>query len=375
MLQIDHLTKIFANTTDAIAGGIRDMSVSLETGTFFTLLGPSGCGKTTTLRCVAGLETPDRGRVEAEGHVLFDSGAGTNVPMNRREIGMVFQSYAIWPHMTVAENVAFPLTVSKDRRYSRDEIEKAVDRALQTVDLAGFQPRPATRLSGGQQQRVALARSIVKTPRLLLLDEPLSNLDAQLREEMRVELKRLQRQIGITTIYVTHDQAEALTLSDRIAVIDHGNVVQIGDPKDIYFRPANDFVARFVGATNLLDGKVLKTDSAGTEVELAQGRHRLHCTGTAPLKNGDPVAVSIRPESIRLSTDQSGGGPNINRLSGTIQIVAFQGDACRVDVLIGGTLFQVKAAPHFVMPDAAAIDLVFDAEHTLAVPKTSAQGA
>jgi iron(III) transport system ATP-binding protein len=372
MLQIDHLTKIFANTTDAIAGGIRDMSVSLETGTFFTLLGPSGCGKTTTLRCIAGLETPDRGRVEAEGHILFDSADGTNVAMNRREIGMVFQSYAIWPHMTVAENVAFPLTVAKDHRYSRGEIEKAVDKALETVDLAGLQSRPATRLSGGQQQRVALARSIVKTPRLLLLDEPLSNLDAQLREEMRVELKRLQRQIGITTVYVTHDQAEALTLSDQIAVIDQGNVVQLGDPKEIYFRPANDFVARFVGTTNLLDGKVLNTDNTRTEVELPHG-HRLHCTRTAPLENGAPVAVSIRPESIRLSSDPSDGGTVTNSLSGTVQIVAFQGDSCRVDVLIGDTLFQVKTPPHFVMPADAAIDLVFDAKDTLAVPKTSAQ--
>jgi iron(III) transport system ATP-binding protein len=368
MLQIDHLTKIFANTTDAIAGGIRDMSVSLETGTFFTLLGPSGCGKTTTLRCIAGLENPDQGRVEAEGHVLFDSADGTNVAMNRREIGMVFQSYAIWPHMTVAENVAFPLTVAKDRNYTREEIEKAVDQALQTVDLAGLQSRPATRLSGGQQQRVALARSIVKTPRLLLLDEPLSNLDAQLREEMRVELKRLQRQIGITTVYVTHDQAEALTLSDKIAVIDQGNVVQIGDPKEIYFRPVTDFVARFVGTTNLLDGKVLSTDASATVVELTRG-HKLHCTRTAPHKNSDQVTVSIRPESINISTDSTDGGPNTNRMSGTIQLVAFQGDACRVDVLVADTLFQVKAPPQFVMPVDAAIDLVFDPDNTLAVPR------
>ena len=264
MLEIERLTKIFANTTDTIAGGIRNASFTLEDGTFFTLLGPSGCGKTTTLRCLAGLETPDEGRVAVQGHVLFDSAAGVNVPMNRREVGMVFQSYAIWPHMTVAENVAFPLTVSKDRRYSRSEVEQLVDEALRTVDLAGFQSRPATRLSGGQQQRVALARSIVKTPRLLLLDEPLSNLDAQLREEMRVELKRLQRQIGITTVYVTHDQAEALTLSDQIAVIDHANVIQIGTPREIYFRPANDFVAKFVGSTNL-HGRQGRPD---------RGRHR-----------------------------------------------------------------------------------------------------
>ena len=307
MLEIERLTKIFANTTDAIAGGIRNASFSLENGTFFTLLGPSGCGKTTTLRCLAGLETPDEGRVAVEGDVLFDSAAGVNVPMNRREVGMVFQSYAIWPHMTVAENVAFPLTVSKDRRYSRSEVEQLVDEALRTVDLAGFQSRPATRLSGGQQQRVALARSIVKTPRLLLLDEPLSNLDAQLREEMRVELKRLQRQIGITTVYVTHDQAEALTLSDQIAVIDQANVIQIGTPREIYFRPANDFVAKFVGSTNLLDGKIVRTEGDTAEVEIAQGQ-RLACVKTGTLQNGAEVAVSIRPETIRLSHGGPGAG-------------------------------------------------------------------
>jgi iron(III) transport system ATP-binding protein len=371
MLKIDQLTKIFANTTDTIAGGIRNASFSLESGTFFTLLGPSGCGKTTTLRCLAGLETPDQGRVQVDDNVLFDSADGTNMPMNRREIGMVFQSYAIWPHMTVAENVAFPLTVAKDRRYSRDEIEQAVDKALRTVDLAGFQSRPATRLSGGQQQRVALARSIVKTPRLLLLDEPLSNLDAQLREDMRVELKRLQRQIGITTVYVTHDQAEALTLSDQIAVIDQGNVIQVGDPREIYFRPANDFVARFVGTTNLLDGKIVSTDPTGAEVELAMG-HRLRCTIHGPLANGATVAVSIRPETIQVATEKSdtATGSAQNRISGRVQNVAFLGDACRVDVLVGEVLFQAKAAPDFAMAAETEIDLVFATDDTLAIPKS-----
>ena len=366
MLEIEGLTKIFANTTDAIAGGIRNASFSLENGTFFTLLGPSGCGKTTTLRCLAGLETPDQGRVAVEGDVLFDSDAGVNVPMNRREVGMVFQSYAIWPHMTVAENVAFPLTVAKDRRYSRSEVEAAVDQALRTVDLAGFQSRPATRLSGGQQQRVALARSIVKTPRLLLLDEPLSNLDAQLREEMRVELKRLQRQIGITTVYVTHDQAEALTLSDRIAVIDQANVIQTGTPKEIYFRPANDFVAKFVGSTNLLDGKVARIDGDAADVEVSQGC-TLACLKTGAMQVGDRVAVSIRPEAVRLSAADPGAGGN--RLSGSVRNVAFLGDACRVDVLVGESLLQAKAPPDFAAPDNVEVDLVFEANHTLAVPK------
>ena len=189
---------------------------------------------------------------------------------------MVFQSYAIWPHMTVAENVAFPLTVAKHRRYSKAEIEEAVAKALAIVDLDGFQERPAPRLSGGQQQRVALARAVVHEPRLLLLDEPLSNLDAQLRDEMRSELKRLQSKIGITTIYVTHDQSEALALSDQIAVIDQGRIRQIGSPQDIYFRPANAFVARFVGATNLLTGNLAGGVDGRGDVEIL-GERRIKC--------------------------------------------------------------------------------------------------
>ena len=199
-----------------------------------------------------------------------------NVPVEQRAVGMVFQSYAIWPHMTVAENVAFPLTVAKHRRYSRAEIEQAVAKALAIVDLDGFQERPAPRLSGGQQQRVALARAVVHEPRLLLLDEPLSNLDAQLRDEMRSELKRLQSKIGITTVYVTHDQSEALALSDQIAVIDQGRIRQIGSPQDIYFRPANPFVARFVGATNLLAGRLIGTADGRGDVEvLGERQHQV----------------------------------------------------------------------------------------------------
>src|SRR2546423_2896099 len=271
MLRVEGLTKIFDNATDQIAGGIRTASFALEPGTFFTLLGPSGCGKTTTLRCVAGLETPDDGAISVDGRALFDARKRVNVPVEQRSVGMVFQSYAIWPHMTVAENVAFPFTVARHRRYSRAEIEEGVRRALAIVDLDGFQERPSTRLSGGQQQRVALARAIVHEPRLLLLDEPLSNLDAQLRDEMRGELKRLQSKIGITTVYVTHDQSEALALSDRIAVIDQGRITQIGSPQDIYFRPANPFVARFVVATNLLSGRLIGSANGKASVQELAG--------------------------------------------------------------------------------------------------------
>src|SRR3977135_86871 len=305
MLRVERLSKIFENTTDQIVGGIRDAGFELEAGTFFTLLGPSGCGKTTTLRCIAGLETPDDGVIAIDDRCLFDGAARINVPVEQRAVGMVFQSYAIWPHMTVAENVAFPFTVSKQRRYSRTEIEEGVKRALDVVDLQGFQDRPAPRLSGGQQQRVALARAIVHEPRLLLLDEPLSNLDAQLRDDMRGELKRLQSKIGITTVYVTHDQSEALALSDRIAVIDRGHITQIGSAPDIYFRPANPFVARFVGATNLLAGRLIGSGNGKANVEVLAGR-QIQCVAPQGIDDPASVAVSIRPESIRLVA-RSGG--------------------------------------------------------------------
>src|SRR3954452_20010187 len=315
MLRVERLTKIFDNSTDQIAGGIREASFTLEPGTFFTLLGPSGCGKTTTLRCIEGLETPDEGVIAVEGRTLFDAKARANVPVEQRSVGMVFQSYAIWPHMTVAENVAFPFTVSKRRRYSKAEIADGVRRALAIVDLDGFQERPATRLSGGQQQRVALARAVVHEPRLLLLDEPLSNLDAQLRDEMRSELKRLQSKIGITTVYVTHDQSEALALSDRIAVIDRGHITQIGTPHDIYFRPANPFVARFVGATNLLGGRLIATADGHGEVEVPDGR-RIRCLVPQAIADPAAVSVSIRPENIRLLAAGAPAADGDNCLAG-----------------------------------------------------------
>src|SRR5215475_9491308 len=330
MLRVEHLTKIFENTTDQVVGGIRDASFTLEPGTFFTLLGPSGCGKTTTLRCIAGLETPDQGVIAVEGRTLFDAKARLNAPVEQRSVGMVFQSYAIWPHMTVAENVAFPFTVSKQRRYSKAEIADGVRRALAIVDLDGFQERPATRLSGGQQQRVALARAVVHEPRLLLLDEPLSNLDAQLRDEMRSELKRLQSKIGITTVYVTHDQSEALALSDRIAVIDRGHITQIGSPQDIYFRPANPFVARFVGATNLLTGRLIGSANGKAAVEVLGG-NQIQCLVPQGIDDPSAVSVSIRPESIRLVGRTAGASAaGENCLSGRIIAVTFLGAARRV---------------------------------------------
>ena len=368
MLRVERLTKIFDNATDAIAGGIRDASFALEPGAFFTMLGPSGCGKTTTLRCIAGLETPDGGAISVDGRTLFDGASGINVAVEQRAVGMVFQSYAIWPHMTVAENVAFPLTVAKHRRYSRDEIAAAVARALAIVDLDGFQERPAPRLSGGQQQRVALARAIVHEPRLLLLDEPLSNLDAQLREEMRGELKRLQSKIGITTVYVTHDQSEALALSDQIAVIDQGRIRQIGSPQDIYFRPANPFVARFVGATNLLGGRLVGSANGRGEVEVLSGR-QIKCVVPQAVDDPSAVSVSIRPESIRLVPRGDGvAAAGENCLAGRISGVTFLGAARRVDILSDGVSLQVTAPADLPLPADGEVFLLFAAERAVALP-------
>jgi iron(III) transport system ATP-binding protein len=364
MLRVEGLSKVFENVTDQITGGIRGADFVLKKGTFFTLLGPSGCGKTTTLRCIAGLETPDAGIIAVEDRCLFDAKARINVPVEQRAIGMVFQSYAIWPHMTVAENVAFPLTVAK--RSTRAEIAMAVRRALSVVDLDGFQERSATRLSGGQQQRVALARAIVHEPGLLLLDEPLSNLDAQLRDDMRGELKRLQSKIGITTVYVTHDQSEALALSDQIAVIAHGRIIQIGSPQDIYFRPANAFVARFVGATNLLPGRLIGALAGRGEVEVLSGR-RIRCVVPQQIDDLSAVSVSVRPESIRLLRDPPAGG-NENCLSGRISGVTFLGASRRIDVLSDGVALQVSTASDLDLPADAEVWLAFAPERAVALP-------
>jgi iron(III) transport system ATP-binding protein len=316
------------------------------------------------LRCIAGLETPDDGIIAIDGRRLFDAKARVNVPVEQRAIGMVFQSYAIWPHMTVAENVAFPLTVAK--RMKRAEIAQAVARALAVVDLDGFQERSATRLSGGQQQRVALARAIVHEPGLLLLDEPLSNLDAQLRDDMRGELKRLQSKIGITTVYVTHDQSEALALSDRIAVIDRGRISQIGSPQDIYFRPANPFVARFVGATNLLPGRLLETSDGRGRVEVLSGR-QIRCV--VPQKIDDPaaVSVSIRPESIALAP-QPAAPDGDNCLAGRISGVTFLGATRRVDVISDGVALQVATAADLPLSPHGDVWLTFAPERAVALP-------
>ena len=374
-LAVSGLRKIYTS-----GSGIEDASFTLAPGTFFTLLGPSGCGKTTTLRCIAGLEEPDQGSIRVGPTVFFDAKAGISVPLNRREIGMVFQSYAIWPHMSVFENVAFPLRVAKDRGYDRTETQRLVNDALAIVDLAGYGDRSATQLSGGQQQRVALARAIVRQPKLLLLDEPLSNLDAALREGMRNELKRLQQRLGVTTIYVTHDQAEALEMSDTIAVLNRGRIVQMAPPREIYFRPADAFVAGFIGTTNLLAGILLEgpqssgpkssdTGSSGPDglgtVRLAGGETIR--TALAPgLRPGQAVMVSVRPETIQLQpashkqTDPA--------LAGIVHQASFLGDRMRYGVRVGDRILHVYAPPLTGLALGDNVRLEFAAETAFAVP-------
>src|SRR6188508_2885019 len=253
MFAIENLRKTFVAPGNVVVNAVDGINIGIGTGKLITLLGPSGCGKTTTLRCLAGLERPEAGRIVIADETVCDTDKGIFVPPSDRGIGMVFQSYAIWPHMTVYENVAFPLKVARDRKYSAADIKERVLRALDMVRMSGYESRPATQLSGGQQQRLAFARGLVREPKILLLDEPLSNLDAKLREQTR---------LGITTVYVTHDQSEALALSDEIVVFNFGKIIQRGTPQEIYRQPKNQFVADFIGSANFIKGKVKETQTA-----------------------------------------------------------------------------------------------------------------
>jgi iron(III) transport system ATP-binding protein len=287
---------------------VDGIDFDIEAGQLFTFLGPSGCGKTTTLRCLAGLEHPDEGEIAVADRIVYSSDRRIRVPSSDRGFGMVFQSYAIWPHMTVFENAAFPLRVlPRRKRPTRKAITERVERALATVQLHVLSGRQATTLSGGQQQRLALARTLVMEPPFLLLDEPLSNLDAKLRDEMRFELKRLQRDLGITTAYVTHDQSEALAMSSMIAVMNKGELVQLGKPREIYYRPHDKFVADFIGAANLLECiEILPVSDTEVEVTVVGGLKVRVLRENASTLGGD-AWLYVRPESVstKPTTDSS----------------------------------------------------------------------
>jgi iron(III) transport system ATP-binding protein len=342
MFAIENLYKTYI-ASGAEVRAVDGISLGVETGKLVTLLGPSGCGKTTTLRCLAGLERPDSGSIVIGDKVVFDSASRIFVPASDRGIGMVFQSYAIWPHMTVFENVAFPLRVARGRRYSSADIKARVHRMLDMVRLGGLERRAATQLSGGQQQRLALARGLVHEPTILLLDEPLSNLDAKLREQMRFELKRLQRSFGITTVYVTHDQSEALALSDEIAVFNAGRIVQRGTPQEIYRHPKTQFVADFVGSANFLSGTARAANGEIAEVETAHGLVRCHCAD--PLGAGQKVLVTARPEDLILFEGAPPDGLNV--LTGRIANRVFLGEVVDYIVDLGDGELRVRARPEF----------------------------
>jgi iron(III) transport system ATP-binding protein len=368
VLQVENLRKQYVSFAGKPGGGVLGVGFDIKEGELFTLLGPSGCGKTTTLRAIAGLETPDAGCIRIAGREMFNAETGTNVALYDRDIGMVFQSYAIWPHMSVFENAAYPLRVSRGRRYSGREIESKVMAVLDMVGLGGFAKRPATQLSGGQQQRLALARALTREPRLLLLDEPLSNLDAQLREQMRVELKRLQQETGVTAVYVTHDQAEALAISDRIAVMNEGKIVQVGAPKEIYSRPASEFVAHFIGRTNLLRGVLTRDAAAESIAPVKTDMGELLCFFTKAVTAGQPVSLVVRPEHVALATSNGAGDglSGMNRLAGQVMREIYLGEIVEYLVQTVGGEILVRA-PLGGVAKGDAVSLIFSAEHTVAL--------
>ena len=342
MLKIDNLQKSFIVEKGKV-GAVQNVSIDIGEGQFFTFLGPSGSGKSTTLRCIAGLEQPEGGEIHIGGECVFSAKRRILIPPEERPIGMVFQSYAIWPHMDVFHNVAFPLLYgSRGKKRSKADIATSVRDALKTVQMDAYETRPATQLSGGQQQRVALARALVRKPKLLLLDEPLSNLDAKLREEMRVELKEVARAVGITTFFVTHDQIEALALSDVIGVIMNGSLVEIGTPYEMYVRPRNKLVAEFLGTANTLQGKVLRTGSNGA-VETELGTISLDLSHDEISAN-DSVFVVIRPETLVCSRESSGFSENV--FEGTVKRALFLGNFVDGEVEIRGKIFRALLSPH-----------------------------
>jgi iron(III) transport system ATP-binding protein len=289
-IEIKQLTMSYGDTV-----AVDSLDLDVQDGELLVLLGPSGCGKTTTMRCIAGLEHPTEGRISIGDTVVFDAGQGISTPTHRRQVGMVFQSYAIWPHMTVAENVSFPLRMQK---VPRAEIRDRVAQVLDLVGLGGYEARGASKLSGGQMQRVAVARSVVMQPKVLLFDEPLSNLDAKLRDKLRFELRELQQSLGITSVYVTHDQSEAISLADRVVVMRAGRIVQLDDPRTLYRNPASTFVADFLGVDNILRGRRVGPRELLVDAEEGEGGVSVHVD--QPIDDGDEVYVCFRSEDVAI---------------------------------------------------------------------------
>ena len=352
-VKLQKVTKRFGKVV-----AVDSVTLSIKEGEFFTFLGPSGCGKTTTLRVIAGLEYPDGGKI------FFDDEDVTDLPPYKRNTGMVFQNYALWPHMTVFENVAYGLKI---RGYSKSEIRKRVLEVLELVKLKGLEDRYPTQLSGGQQQRVALARALVIEPKVLLLDEPLSNLDARLRIEMREELKKLQKKLKITTIYVTHDQEEALVISDRIAVMNQGKIMQVGEPNEVYRRPKNLFVATFLGRCSLIEGKIEKIE--GDLVTLVTDNIKIK--GIVPdrdikIKEGEPAYAVLKPEDFALQIDDPS---KANEFEGTVEWTSFVGPFNQMRISLGNISLLVNVEPWFNPPLKSTVKVYIPYEYVIILPK------
>jgi iron(III) transport system ATP-binding protein len=332
------------------------VDLSIPANQIFTLLGPSGCGKTTLLRCIVGLEAPDSGEIAIGEEIVWSKERNIFVPPEKRGLGMVFQTYAIWPHMDVFDNVAYPLQTRKE---PKEEIRRKVEKTLRFVQLEGLENRPATKLSGGQQQRVALARALVAEPKVILFDEPLSNLDAKLREETRKELRSFLSELKITAVYVTHDRIEALSLSDTIAVMKEGRIVEIGTPKKIYFDSGQRFVADFIGRANLIDGKVTAVEDSYTIIDSGIGA--IACQKNPDTSPGDSVTLCIRPEFIKVIEGDKGDGRNI--FKGTVESLVFVGEAYEGEISIASTRLIIRIEPTASVKEGDEIALSFDPDY------------
>jgi spermidine/putrescine transport system ATP-binding protein len=357
-VRLERVTKDFGETV-----AVDDLTLDINENEFFSLLGPSGCGKTTTLRMIGGFEEPTRGTIYLGGRDV------TELPPYRRDVNTVFQSYALFPHLNVFENVAFGM---RRQRVAKDQIERRVNESLALVEMAGFERRKPGELSGGQQQRVALARALVNRPKVLLLDEPLGALDLKLRKQMQLELKRIQQEVGITFIYVTHDQEEAMTMSNRLAVMRHGHIEQLGPPEEVYENPETEFVAGFLGASNLLDGEVKEQRDGQTVIVLSGGSSVTLPSDRAPFRVGSQVKVGVRPEKITIAPDDGADpGRGWNSVTGLLRMSTYIGVShqYKVEGPLGAPLTvwvqNLGAAP--APPPGERVRLSWQREHTFAV--------
>jgi iron(III) transport system ATP-binding protein len=353
-IRLRNLSKDYMSEGKRITA-LANLDLTVPANRIFTLLGPSGCGKTTLLRCIVGLEMPDSGEITIGGEIVFSKEKRIFVPPEKRGLSMVFQTYAIWPHMNVFDNVAYPLQV---RNEPKEEIRRTVEKTLRFVQLEGFEDRPATKLSGGQQQRVALARALAPAPKVILFDEPLSNLDAKLREETRKELRSFLTKLEITAVYVTHDRIEALSLSDDIAVMRAGRIVAIGTPREIYFDAEERFVADFIGRANLIEGKVASIEADEAQIQTAMGT--IACRRHVASYPGSVVTVCIRPEFITVTHGESGTGQNTFR--GRVESLVFIGEAFEGEIMVGGTRLIARIEPTADLKEGDEIGLHIDPE-------------